>query len=231
LIRNVPKHVLVLTSLFALLAFVTPSVTWTQSGAGDVPEGKTFGSKSAPITMVVYSDFQCPSCRELYENTLRPLMNDYVPAGKVYLVHRDFPLSIHRYSKIAARYANAAARIGKYAQVEAALYDNQAAWSVDGNMQKYIAAALTPAEMKRVEHLMDGCHEGDAGVTPAKLGGDTQAHGCALDASIEKDLALGNQVPVRATPTFVISCKNQSYPATGRISYPILKQYFDEVCK
>jgi protein-disulfide isomerase len=143
-------------------------------------------------------------------------------AGKVYLVHRDFPLSIHRYSKIAARYANAAARIGKYAQVEAALYDNQAAWSVDGNMQKYISAALTPAEMKRVEHLMDGCHEGDAGVTPAKLGGETQAHGCALDASIEKDLALGNQVPVRATPTFVISCKNQSYPATGRISYPIL---------
>jgi protein-disulfide isomerase len=231
LIRHVPRHVLVLTSLFALLAFAIPPMTWTQSGAADAPEGKTFGSKSAPITMVVYSDFQCPSCRELYENALRPLMNDYVPAGKVYLVHRDFPLSMHRYSKIAARYANAAARIGKYAQVEAALYDNQAAWSLDGNMQKYIAAALTPAEMKRVEHLMEGCHEGDAGVAPAKMGGGTQTHGCAFDASIEKDMALGNQVPVHATPTFVISCKNQSYPASGRISYPILKQYFDEVCK
>jgi protein-disulfide isomerase len=230
LIRHVPKHVLVLSSLFALLAAIPP-MTGTQSGTADAPEGKTFGAKSAPITMEVFSDFQCPACRAFYEQTLRALMNDYVPAGKVYLVYRDFPLSIHRYSKIAARYANAAAHIGKYAQIEAALYDNQAAWSVDGNMQKFIAAALTPAEMKRVEHLMEGCHESEAGVAPAKISGGTQTHGCALDASIEKDMALGNQIPVRSTPTYLIIHNGQRIPSSVPVSYPILKEFFEELLR
>ena len=66
---------------------------------------KTFGNKNAPITMEVFSDYQCPSCGNFYEQTLKPLLgpDGYVAAGKVYLVHRDFPLEMHPYSAIAAR--------------------------------------------------------------------------------------------------------------------------------
>src|SRR5271170_5231015 len=46
---------------------------------------KSYGSPSAPITMEVFSDFQCPACRMLYEQTLKLLINDYVASGKVYL--------------------------------------------------------------------------------------------------------------------------------------------------
>ena len=76
---------------------------------------KTLGSRSAPITIEVFSDFQCPACKSLYEQTLRPVIDNYVATGKVYLIHRDFPLDqIHKHSRTAARYANAAARLGKF---------------------------------------------------------------------------------------------------------------------
>src|ERR1700719_218535 len=80
-----------------------------QSEASNGEGMKAYGSKNAPITMEVFSDYQCPSCRALFEETLKPLIADYVALGKVYLVHRDFPLPMHSHSWVAARYANAAA--------------------------------------------------------------------------------------------------------------------------
>ncbi|MGB0036002.1 MAG: thioredoxin domain-containing protein [Candidatus Acidiferrales bacterium] len=192
---------------------------------------KTLGSQFAPITFEVFSDYQCPSCRNLYEQTLRPMMNDYVAAGKVYIVHRDFPLPMHKYSYEAARWANAAARIGKFEEVEAAIYDNQNAWSADGNLEKYVSGALGAADFRRVQKLMDGCQADNPPAMKATTFGGVQAnHGCPFDTFIEQDKALGNRVPVQATPTFVIYCKGQKYPAaSGFITWPVLKQFLDSL--
>lgn len=179
---------------------------------------KTFGNKTAPITMEVFSDYQCPSCGSFFEQTLKPLLgpDGYVAAGKVYLVHRDFPLPMHAYSHQAARWANAAAKIGKFQDIDAALFDNQAGWSADGNIEKYVAAALSPTEFKRVQKLMVGC--------------EPTSTTCPLDAYIVSDQELGKSVPVQATPTFVIFYKGQKYPASsGIVTYPILKQFFDSL--
>lgn len=210
-----------------ILVMSGPAHGQSKAAAADSSAGKTFGSKSAPITMEVFSDFQCPSCRILYEETLKQLINDYVAAGKVYLVHRDFPLPIHKYSREAARYANAAARIGKYPEVEAALYDNQTAWDTDGSIEKYVAAVLTQAEMKKVKKLMEGCTEDAAGVTPVKTSAQQASHGCQLDAAIDKDVELGQQIHVQYTPTYVIHHGDQQTTSSGAIGYPVLKQYFD----
>ena len=196
---------------------------------------KTYGSKSAPITMEVYSDFQCPSCRSLYEQTLRPLINDYVASGKVYLIHRDFPLQAHQYGLEAARWADAAARVGKYPEVEAALYDNQASWSVDGNIQKYVTTVLSAEEMKRVDRMVETCHA-SPGVKPTQMTARTARNlesnrGCVLDSDIEKDTALGHQIPVQQTPTSIVTYKGQHYPVIGVVSYPILKQFFDQLLR
>ena len=83
------------------------------NGIPDVDPHKAFGSKSAPITMEVFSDFQCPACKTLFTATNRQLMDNYVSTGKVYLIHRDFPLPMHAHSVVAARYGRAAAQIGK----------------------------------------------------------------------------------------------------------------------
>jgi Thioredoxin len=199
------------------------------------PPVKAYGSKDAPITMEVFSDYQCPSCRNLYENTLRPMIGDYVASGKVYLVHRDFPLPMHKYGYEAARWANAAARVGEFQSVEAALYDNQDSWGTDGNIEKYVSGVMSAVEFKRVQKLMGGC------MTPTSASIDVPgsarmvnvaqtSHACPFDVYIEEDRALGMRIPVQATPTYVITYKGQHLPAgSGFVSWPILKQFFDSL--
>ena len=189
------------------------------------PPVKVYGSKSAPITMEVFTDYQCPSCRAFYEQTLRQLINAYVADGKVYLVHRDFPLPMHKYSFVAARWANAAARVGQFSQAESSLYDNQDLWEGDGNIARFVSQGMSAADFKRVQKLMEGC---------TALPGSPEAagHVCALDSNIAADQAIGNQVPVEATPTFVIHYKGQKYPpASGVVSWTVLKQFFDQLLK
>jgi protein-disulfide isomerase len=174
--------------------------------------------------MEVFTDYECPSCRNLYENTLRPMISDYVASGKVYLVHHDFPLPMHKYGFEAARWANAAARVGEFSAVEAALYDNQDAWGADGNIEKYVAASMSSAEFKRVQKQMEGC------MAPPGAAVAPNSHGCPLDAYIEADRAIGMRIPVQATPTYIITYKGQHLPAaTGFVSWPILKQFFDSL--
>lgn len=194
------------------------------------PLEKTYGSKGAPITFEVFSDYSCPMCRNLFEQTLKPMINDYVASGKVYLVHRDYPLQIvgHQYSPQAARWANAAARIGQFPNVEAALYDNQTSWTQDGSFEKYIAGAMSSTDFKKLQKLVEGCEP--PGPTGKPDGINLPPHPCWTDQYIEQDILLGNQVPVKGTPTFVITYKgHRTTPGSGMVSWPLLKEYLDSL--
>jgi protein-disulfide isomerase len=176
----------------------------------DITALKALGTKTAPITMEVFSDFQCPACRVLYFETVRPVIDNYVSAGKVYLIHRDMPLPIHQHSREAARYANAAAVARRMEKVVAALFDKQANWTADGNIDGVVAAALTPAEMNQVRKLV---------------------RGGTLDDGIDKDVALGNQFRVTQTPTTIITHKGVTYPVVGVVSYNMLKTFLEQLLK
>jgi protein-disulfide isomerase len=176
----------------------------------DITALKALGTKTAPITMEVFSDFQCPACRDLYFQTVRPVIDNYVSAGKVYLIHRDMPLPMHLHSREAAQYANAAAVARKMEKVVAALFDKQANWTADGNIDRVVAAALTPAEMNQVRKLV---------------------RGGTLDAGIDKDVALGNQFRVTQTPTTIITYKGVTYPVIGVVSYNMLKTFLEQLLK
>lgn len=193
------------------------------------PPNKGVGSPSAPITMEVFSDYQCPMCGQLFEQTLRPMINDYVASGKVYLIHRDFPLPIadHRFNWDAARWGTAAARIGKFEEVDTALYDNVRAWGADGNIQKYVASALNPADFKRVQKIVAGCLT----QTPQEFRPPVPAgQSCTLDPFINQDIALGKQVPVQATPTYIFTKRGQRLaPGSGFVSWPLMKQFIDSL--
>ena len=215
---------LVVCSCLALC--VAPTVAQTTAEWERLSAEKSLGNPKAPIKMIVYDDYECPVCGKLYEQTLRPLIDDYVASGKVYLVHRDFPLTIHLYSRQAARWVDAAARIGKFEAVERTLFDNQMAWSEYGTenpkgiIRLIVQAALTPAEFKRVERLMQGCESNS----------QNEIKGCAVDTGIQRDLAEGELLPVRGTPTILISAHGQQYPPMqGAISWPILRQFFDRL--
>lgn len=194
-----------LSAFGVLFARATPQ---TSPSLPDVDPHKAFGSKNAPVTMEVFSDFQCPACKTLFTTTNRRLMDDYVSSGKVYLIHRDFPLSMHAYSRVAARYARAAAQLGKNESVEQALFQNQEKWEQTGDVDGTVAAVLSAAEMAKVRALVKGG---------------------TLDAAIDKDYALGMNYRVNQTPTTVFHCKGQTYPYSGVMTYDILKTFLDQL--
>src|SRR5947208_4789281 len=114
------------------------------AAAPDVDKGKTMGVPTAPITMELYSDFMCPHCKHLHEDILPAIIVDFVKTGKVFLIFREFPLDIpqHVYSRAAANYATAAARVGKYQQVSDALFRYQTQWGTTGKVWETVATAL-----------------------------------------------------------------------------------------
>jgi len=185
-----------------------PPVPQSPVSLPDIDPHKAFGSKNAPVTMEVFSDFQCPACKTLFTTTNRRLMDDYVTSGKVYLIHRDFPLAMHAHSRVAARYARAAAQLGKVESVEQALFVNQEKWEQTGDIDGTVAAVLSAAEMAKVRALVKGG---------------------TLDAAIDKDFALGQTYRVNQTPTTVFHCKGQTYPYAGVMSYDMLKQFLDQL--
>jgi protein-disulfide isomerase len=193
---------------------------------------KAYGSKSAPIKMEVFTDYECPMCRNLYEETLRPMIQDYVASGKVYLVHRDYPLALpeHKFSGQAARWANVAAQMGDFEAAEAALYDNQVAWSANGDISKYMTAAMSGSDFSRVQKVMNTCEPPGPTGRPGTV--DLPPHPCEVDQYIEQDIQVGNRVPVTATPTYVITYKGQQLPpGSGFVSWPVLKQFFDNLLR
>ena len=181
----------------------------TLASVPDVDPHEALGSKNAPIVMEVFSDFQCPACKSLYDATNRQLMDNYVNTGKVYLIHRDFPLPMHAHSKVAAQYSRAAAQIGRLEAVEEVLFQNQEKWEASGDVDGTVAKALSPAEMTKVRALV-------------KSG--------AVDAFITKDQAIGNNTyRVSQTPTTIFHANGQTFPYAGVMSWDILKQFLDQL--
>jgi protein-disulfide isomerase len=170
---------------------------------------KTIGNSSAPITMEVFGDFQCPACRTFFETTVKQVIDDYVIPGKVYIVHRDFPLDMHPYARQAARLANAAAEFGQFEAIERALYDHQDEWSAKGNIDEVMATYFPPAQFKKFQ-AFESQHMGE------------------INASIERDHAAGMQRNVNQTPTVYVTAhgKTEALPGGG-VDYKLLKSYFD----
>ena len=83
------------------------------------------GDATAPVTIVEFSDFQCPFCARFYEQTLGQIESKYINTGKVKLVFRDFPLSFHEEAEPAALAAECAHEQGKFWEYHDLLFENQ----------------------------------------------------------------------------------------------------------
>ena len=206
--RSVFAGTILLSFLGAFAVLIAQAAPQVPMVVTDIDPHTAFGSKNAPVTMEVFSDFQCPACKTLYTTTNSKLMDNYVSSGKVYFIHRDFPLPMHAYSRVAARYGRAAAQIGKFEPVEQALFQNQEKWEQNGDVEGTVAGVLSTAEMTKVRNLVKGG---------------------TLDVVIDKDYALGQMYRVSQTPTTVFHCKGQTYPYAGVMTYDILKQFLDQL--
>jgi len=142
------------------------------------------GEKNAPVTIVEYSDFECPFCGRFHETTLPQLVTDYIDKGKVQFAYKHFPLSFHKNSKNASLAAECAKEQGgdkvfyKYHDI---LYVNQTTQTVE-NLKKWAA---------------------DMGLDTAKFDSclDTQKYATQVDADFNEGQAFG----VSGTPAFFIN--------------------------
>jgi protein-disulfide isomerase len=205
------KIIFVVALALALLIPVLagPAAAQTKAPVGSLTAKKSLGSPSAPITVEVFADFQCPQCRLFFLTTTQQLIDSYVSTGKVYLVHHDFPLNMHSHSHQAAEWANAAAIDGKFEMAERALYEKQDTWGPTGQIEEVLAGVFPAADMKKIRDIES-----------------TQLS--EIDAAIQSDMALGNSRNVNGTPTIYVTHRGQTTMLPqGGVNWEILKQYLD----
>jgi protein-disulfide isomerase len=139
------------------------------------------GSPEAPLTLIEFSDYQCPYCRKFSENTLPALKRDYIDTGKLRYVFRDFPLDrLHPEARKAAEAAHCAGEQGKYWEMHGLLFQHQRALQVE-NLKAYARQlGLRPGDF-------DAC-----------LGQGTYA------AKVQEDYEAGVVAGVQGTPGFFL---------------------------
>ena len=87
------------------------------------------GSATPKVTIVEWSDFQCPACKQA-QYLVKEILRDY--SDQVRLVYRHFPLTqIHKNAVVAAETAEAAAAAGKFWQMHDLLFERQSEWAQD----------------------------------------------------------------------------------------------------
>ena len=167
------------------------------------------GKSTAPIKLEVFSDFQCPSCRAFYLQTMKDVFKDYADAGKVCVVYRSFPLQTHAYAADAARYGEAALRVGtaQWNLVADALFSNQDQWGESGNVEAVVAKALPKADMDALRKQLQN-------PTP-------------LNSAIYEDIKLGLAREVGSTPTFFITAQGKTQAFAAALTYAAVKRYLD----
>jgi protein-disulfide isomerase len=180
------------------------------AAAGQVSSGKTVGTAVSPVMIEVFSDFQCPACKSLHEETIRPLVDEYAKAGKVYLIYRNFPLAMHSYARQAAIWACAAGRLGKYGPVADTLFRTQASWSISGKIDSVVAGVVSPAEMAKLNVLVKDP---------------------AIAKEVQADVELGQRTKIQQTPTIIITHRLKQYPLSGFVNWAILRRFIDDLLK
>ncbi len=83
------------------------------------------GRSDAPLTLIEYTDYQCPYCKRFYESTFADLKKNYFDTGKVKFISRNLPLAFHPHAQKAAQAALCAGEQGKYWEMRDALFRNQ----------------------------------------------------------------------------------------------------------
>jgi len=88
------------------------------------------GDPNAPVTVVEFSDFQCPFCSRFFTQTLPALQENYIDTGKIKLVYKDLPLdNLHPNARPAHIAAECADEQGKFWDYHDVLFEKQSEWN------------------------------------------------------------------------------------------------------
>jgi protein-disulfide isomerase len=164
--------------------------------------GPARGPANAPVTIVEFSDLQCPHCKEA-NPTIERLLNDN---PNVRLVFQNFPLPMHNWAQKAAAYADC---VGKSS--------NDAFWRVISSVYEQQAQITAENADQKLTELAD-----QAGVKGADMAACSAT--AEAQARVEASVNLGKSVEVNATPTLFIN--GRPVGVNGN-NYDVLKQLVD----
>ncbi len=142
--------------------------------------GYVLGRLDAPLTMVEFTDLQCPFCARFHETAFERLKTEYIDKGLLRFVTRDFPLGIHAHAELAARASWCAGEQGRF-------------WDLR-NMLATRSSTLTPESVDAAARAAD---------VDMKLFGSCLASAEAKE-HVQRDVAEGRTLGVEGTPTFVV---------------------------
>jgi protein-disulfide isomerase len=182
-------------------AVATDAIEAQQIKRYDVPEADNpaVGPVGAPITIIEFSDYQCPFCGKWYDEVWSRLKTDY--AGKVRFVYRDFPLfSLHSEAGPAAEAAECAGDQNKYFEFHDLLFSNQNNLG-QATYEKY--ASQIGLDMTRFKECL----------TTGKY-----------KPEISSDYEFASNLGVNSTPTFFVN----GIPVVGAQPYEVFKQLIDK---
>jgi protein-disulfide isomerase len=158
------------------------------------------GDPNAPVTIIEYSDYQCPFCKRFFDESEAILRKEYIETGKVKMIYRDFPLPGHPYAMPSAEAANCAKDQGKFWAYHDLIFKNQ------NNL-------ATIDYLKLAEELKMNVQEFKNCLDSKKY-----------TKKIQNDYNLGSSIGVNGTPTFFINGKQ----VVGAQPYSAFKDVIDQ---
>ena len=172
------------------------------------------GDPNAPITIIEFSDYECPFCGRFYSNTLPLIEENYINTGKVNFVYRDFPIqSIHPNAVPAAMAAECADDQGMFWPFHDMIFENKDSWAglKEVNLSKEFEQYAVVLGLNIEEFNL--CLE-------------SNKH---LD-EVRNDLQDGRNYGVDGTPGFFIGNNENGFiKVSGAKPYPIFEQILDEM--
>jgi protein-disulfide isomerase len=146
----------------------------------------------APVTIVEFSDFQCPNCGRFARNTAPQIVEEYIETGKVNMVYKHFP--IRGPDSIAASLASQCANEqGKFWEFHDLLFNNQEAegsgWASPANMKEFAS------ELGLDRERFDSCLDSER-----------------YSSFVENDFAFAREISATGTPTFMVVKSDGSEP-------------------
>ncbi len=170
--------------------------------AVSVDDDASRGPQDAPVTIVEFSDFQCPYCAR-GENSITQVLEKY--GDKVRVVYRDYPLSFHKNAEISAMASECAEEQGKFWEMHGAMFANQQKLAAPDLIETAAGIGLNREEFKAC--LESGKYR----------------------AEVQKDFQEGASYGVTGTPAFFINGVMLSGAQPPEAFYKIIDRELDRL--
>ena len=179
--RPIPIALAVALSLLAGCATTPPAhAPANESQAPANAPVNVIGRDDAPVTIIEFTDLQCPYCARYASQTFPRLKREYVDTGKLRYTSRDLPLPFHSFALPAAVASRCAGEQGRFWEYREALFASQ---SLLGTEPYGRIASQLGLDVERLEACRSNGEQ---------------------ESNVRADLAMAAQHGIRSTPTFVI---------------------------